>query len=86
MVKRPGVDEFLKRMSKLYEIVIFTASLSKYADPLMDILDKDRICDFRLFRDSCTMLNGFYVKELKRLNRNMKNVILLDVNLFFKII
>lgn len=31
---RPGVSEFLKRMSKLYELVVFTASLSKYAEPL----------------------------------------------------
>ena len=36
---RPGCVEFINEMSKYYEIVIFTASLSKYADPLMDILD-----------------------------------------------
>ena len=82
MVKRPGVDEFLTRMAKYYEIVIFTASLFKYADPLMDILDKNKVCSYRLFRDSCTMINGYYVKELKRLNRNMKNIILLDVKIF----
>ena len=34
--KRPGVDNFLNTMSKFYELIIFTASLSKYADPLMD--------------------------------------------------
>lgn len=32
---RPYVADFLKRMAKHYELVIFTASLSKYADPLM---------------------------------------------------
>ena len=36
---RPGCLKFLNEMSKYYEVVIFTASLSKYADPLMDILD-----------------------------------------------
>lgn len=36
---RPGCFEFLREMSKHYEIVIFTASLSKYADPLLDILE-----------------------------------------------
>jgi TFIIF-interacting CTD phosphatase-like protein len=67
-------------MGKLYEVIIFTASLSKYADPLIDILDADKICSYRLFREHCTLLNGVYVKELKRLNRNPKNLILLDVN------
>ena len=36
---RPGCAKFLNEMAKYYELVIFTASLSKYADPLMDILD-----------------------------------------------
>ena len=36
---RPGVKEFLENMGKIYEIVIFTASVSKYADPLLDIID-----------------------------------------------
>ena len=34
---RPGCAEFLAEMAKYYELVIFTASLSKYANPLMDI-------------------------------------------------
>ena len=34
--KRPYAEYFLEEMSKYYEVVIFTASLSKYADPLMD--------------------------------------------------
>lgn len=29
VIKRPGVDSFLKRMGELYEVVVFTASLSK---------------------------------------------------------
>ena len=29
VLKRPGVDNFLKRMGELYEVVVFTASLSK---------------------------------------------------------
>lgn len=33
VIKRPGVDTFLKRMGEIYEVVIFTASLSKVKDP-----------------------------------------------------
>lgn len=29
VIKRPGVDNFLKKMGEIYEVVIFTASLSK---------------------------------------------------------
>ena len=29
VIKRPGVDAFMKRMGEIYEVVIFTASLSK---------------------------------------------------------
>ena len=40
---RPGCKKFLEEMAKYYEVVIFTASLSKYADPLMDILDENKL-------------------------------------------
>lgn len=29
VLKRPGVDEFMRKMGEQYEIVVFTASLSK---------------------------------------------------------
>jgi RNA polymerase II subunit A small phosphatase-like protein len=37
---RPGAIEFCEKMSEIYEVVIFTASLSKYADPLVKLLDQ----------------------------------------------
>lgn len=39
---RPGVKYFLKEMSRIFNIVLYTASLSKYADPLVDILDPNK--------------------------------------------
>eukprot|EP00350_Pseudokeronopsis_sp_OXSARD2_P000629 CAMPEP_0170540352 /NCGR_PEP_ID=MMETSP0211-20121228/357_1 /TAXON_ID=311385 /ORGANISM="Pseudokeronopsis sp., Strain OXSARD2" /LENGTH=152 /DNA_ID=CAMNT_0010842717 /DNA_START=1804 /DNA_END=2262 /DNA_ORIENTATION=- len=33
---RPGVDIFLKEMSELYEVVIFTAAMQDYADWVLD--------------------------------------------------
>ncbi len=29
VIKRPGVDNFLKKMGEIYEVVVFTANLSK---------------------------------------------------------
>jgi len=48
--KRPYVDYFLEEMSKHYEVIIFTASLSMYADPLMDQMDPCGFCVARLYR------------------------------------
>jgi RNA polymerase II subunit A small phosphatase-like protein len=36
---RPGAITFLEELAEIYELVIYTASLSKYAEPLMKILD-----------------------------------------------
>ena len=78
---RPGVKEFLENMGKIYEIVIFTASVSKYADPLLDILDKDKNCKYRLFREHCTPINTCYVKEMKKLGRELKDIIIVIIPL-----
>ncbi len=75
---RPGVKQFLEAMSKIYEIAIFTASVSQYADPLIDIIDKENNCQYRLFRNHCTQINEIFVKELKNLGRDLKDVIILD--------
>ena len=76
--KRPGVDNFLKVMAQYYECVIFTASLSKYADPLMNQMDPNSYCTKRLFREHCTFLNGVFTKDMSKLGRNMKDAMILD--------
>lgn len=78
VLKRPYVDEFLLRASKCYEIVIFTASLSKYADPLLDKLDIHNVIAHRLFRESCVIHGTAYVKDLRKLGRKLKDSIIVD--------
>ena len=43
VLKRPLMDEFLAAVGQMYEVVVFTASLSKYADPLLDLLDPQHV-------------------------------------------
>jgi len=76
--KRPGCDEFLLKTAELYEVVIYTASMSKYASPLLDKLDTHGVCHWRLYREACTRLAAGYVKDLSRLGRDLKNVIIID--------
>ncbi|KAJ3398447.1 hypothetical protein CcCBS67573_g03363 [Chytriomyces confervae] len=78
VLKRPGVDTFMQMMGQQYEIVVFTASLSKYADPVLDMLDKHRVVKHRLFREACLHHKGNYVKDLNQLGRDIKDVIILD--------
>lgn len=75
---RPGCNEFLVEMAKHYELVIFTASLSKYANPLMDILDPERLCTARLFREHCDFKDRIYQKDMSRIGRRIEDVILVD--------
>lgn len=78
VLKRPGVDDFMRRMGAVYEVVIFTASLSKYADPLLDELDIHKVISKRLFRESCVLHDGHYVKDLSLLNRDISQAIIVD--------
>ncbi|RDW70636.1 putative general stress response phosphoprotein phosphatase Psr1/2 [Aspergillus mulundensis] len=78
VIKRPGVDQFMKRVGELYEVVVFTASVSKYGDPLLDQLDIHGVVHHRLFRDSCYNHQGNYVKDLSQVGRDLRDTIIID--------
>lgn len=78
VIKRPGVDQFMKRVGELYEVVVFTASVSKYGDPLLDQLDIHNVVHHRLFRESCYNHQGNYVKDLSQVGRELRETIIID--------
>ncbi|KAL3230482.1 Phosphatase PSR1 [Nakaseomyces bracarensis] len=78
VIKRPGVEEFLKRVGELFEVVVFTASVSRYGDPLLDILDKHKSIHHRLFREACYNYEGNYIKNLSQIGRPLSEIIILD--------
>ena len=137
VLKRPHVDEFLAALAPLFEVVLFTASLSKYsgrypasfccrgshvsrdlsslapcysapdasprigftflpilptshlphspllglsryADPVTDLLDPQRVMRYRLFREHCVFHRGSYVKDLSRLGRELPTTVIVD--------
>lgn len=73
--KRPGVEDFLKEMAQLYEIVVYTQALPTYADPILDRLDPSRYIVYRLYRDSTLYQHGHHVRDLSKLNRDMRKVL-----------
>ena len=75
---RPGVKEFLRKMNKLYEIVIFTASVEEYAKILINLIDTKNVCSYKLYREQCTYENSLYIKDLTKLGRDLKDVVIID--------
>ena len=69
VLKRPHLDEFLKEISEYYDIIVFTASVSEYASPLLDKLDQNNYLSGRLFRQDCLFNQGLYIKDLKRIGK-----------------
>lgn len=68
----------MKRMGEIFEICVYTASLSKYADPLLDELDVHNVIRWRLFREHCVYHEGHYVKDLSILGRPLEHSIIVD--------
>ena len=78
--KRPFVDEFLAEVLRHFYVVIFTASLSQYANPIIDIICPTLPPGQRLFRESCTFYEGLFVKDLTIFNTPLEKVIIVDNN------
>ncbi|EGW31227.1 uncharacterized protein SPAPADRAFT_61804 [Spathaspora passalidarum NRRL Y-27907] len=78
VIKRPGVDEFLQKVGQWFEVVVFTASVAKYGDPLLDKLDLYHSVHHRLFRDSCYNYQGNFIKNLSQVGRPLTDTIIID--------
>lgn len=49
--------------------------------PVMDFIDPDKKAIERLFRESCTIIKGGLTKDLNKLGRDLKDVIIVDVSI-----
>lgn len=77
--KRPHVHEFLKRVSQMFEVIVFTASAKVYAEQLLDVLDPEgELIRHRMYRESCVYVAGNYLKDLRVLGRDLRQVAIVD--------
>jgi CTD small phosphatase-like protein 2 len=82
---RPYAKQTLKTLSKHFEIVVFTASHSCYANEVLNILDPDnKFISYRLYRDNCMKTkDGIFIKDLRVFgNRKLTDILLVD-NAFY---
>ncbi|PBP16207.1 DNA-directed RNA polymerase III [Diplocarpon rosae] len=77
--KRPHCDDFLRRICKWYNLVIFTASVQEYADPVIDFLETERkFFSGRYYRQHCTYRHGAFIKDLSSVEPDLSKVMILD--------
>lgn len=77
--QRPHLHTFLERVAEIFEVIIFTASQSIYAEQLLDILDPDgKLISRRVYRESCIFSDGSYTKDLTVLGVDLAKVAIID--------
>lgn len=78
---RPQAQDFLRMVSRYFEVVIFTAATQDYADAILNRLDSGHEwIDHRLYRDHTSFYNNTYHKDLTRLGRCLSKTIIVDNN------
>ena len=76
---RPYCFQFLEEMSKIFEIIIFTAALKDYADSILDILDPNKkLINYRLYRQHTSISGVTFCKDLSKIGRNLGRTIIVD--------
>lgn len=76
---RPYLQLFMDRVADMFEIIVFTASQSIYAEQLLNVLDpKRKLIRHRVYRESCVFVEGNYLKDLTVLGRDLAQVAIID--------
>lgn len=78
---RPFAEQFLKAMSKEFEVIIFTAADRKYAEVCLSIIDPNQeYISLLIHRDYCLRTRkGLFIKDLRIFkNRDLKDMVIVD--------
>ena len=79
ILKRPGIVKFLQELSQYYEIVIFGIEDQNFVEQISSSLDPFKLNIFySLGKEATRLSNGKYIKDLRLMNRNLENILVLD--------
>ena len=68
-----------QKVCKWFNLVIFTASVQEYADPVIDWLEQERkFFSGRYYRQHCTYRQGAFIKDLSSVEPDLSKVMILD--------
>ncbi len=78
---RPYCNQFLEKMSLLYNIYVFTAASPHYAQTIINFLDLcQKLISGIMNRGNCMETkNGFFIKDLRILkDKNLNSMVMVD--------
>ncbi|KAH3759116.1 nuclear lim interactor-interacting protein [Pelomyxa schiedti] len=76
---RPHLETFLREVAHLFEVVVFTASQRVYAETVVNNIDPDHeFIKHQVFRPHCVNAEGFLLKDLRVLNRDLTKTAIID--------
>ena len=76
---RPGVIDFLTKVSINFEIIIFTSSAKSYANNILNKIDpQKKFISYRLYKKHTLFEGGKTVKDLSKIGRDLKKIIMVD--------
>ncbi|PRT54418.1 Nuclear envelope morphology protein 1 [Wickerhamiella sorbophila] len=79
VAKRPHCDTFLSQVSQWFNVIIFTASVRSYADPMIDWVDESLgVVKRRMYRSHCVQSPLGYIKDLRTVDEDLSRVIIVD--------
>eukprot|EP00117_Sycon_ciliatum_P030564 scpid80759/ scgid24059/ CTD small phosphatase-like protein 2 len=82
---RPFLKEFLKRVARKYELIVYTAAAQSYAEGILTHLNLQQdepVFNLKsiLHRDHCLLKGGYKIKCLAKVGRDMSKTIFLEDN------
>ncbi len=88
MYKRPHLETFLSALSRLGQIVVFTAAERSYAEEVLRRLSRKNYFSGAFYREvrsrldntlkSCTIQGSGYVKDLRSLGCDLRRTVVID--------
>jgi Dullard-like phosphatase family protein len=78
---RPYLFDFLDSLFPFYELISFTTATKIYAEPILDIIEKNKkYFSYKFYREHSIIKGKELVKDISRIGRSMKKILIIDNN------
>ena len=76
---RPYLYNFLDSLFPFYELISFTTATKIYAEPILDIIEKNKkYFSYKFYREHAIIRDNNLIKDISRIGRDMSKILLVD--------